>query len=214
MTFLFVWDFHGVLETGNEHAVLEVSNNVLEFLGYKKRFIIDDIHKLYGKKWWEYFEYLLPDEPREKHLGIQDICFSDRFNDPAIIAKHIRASENSHQVLEKILKAGHSQILISNTTEKGLKIFLESTKMSGLFPDGVFAACGHSALGNPKKAVLEKFLENRHFEKIVIVGDSPEDMKLSEVAGGVRYLYSASGNFRDCESDYKITGLKKVLEEI
>lgn len=41
---LFVWDFHGVLEKGNEGAVLEISNKILGDFRYKERF--RDTHKV------------------------------------------------------------------------------------------------------------------------------------------------------------------------
>ena len=34
---LFVWDFHGVLEKGNDLAVLDITNKVLEQAGYSER---------------------------------------------------------------------------------------------------------------------------------------------------------------------------------
>lgn len=55
---LFVWDFHGTLEKDNEHAVMEISNKVLENLGYTQRLSKEDNLMLYGKKWADYFEYL------------------------------------------------------------------------------------------------------------------------------------------------------------
>lgn len=33
---LFVWDFHGTLEKGNENAVLEITNRILKALVYER----------------------------------------------------------------------------------------------------------------------------------------------------------------------------------
>ena len=64
---LFVWDFHGTLEKGNELAVLEISNLILKKHDYKERFLESQCRELYGEKWFEYFEYLLPNEPKTIH---------------------------------------------------------------------------------------------------------------------------------------------------
>ncbi len=55
---LFVWDFHGTLEKGNEYAVLEMSNIILEKHGHKERFTELQCRELYGKKWYEFFEFM------------------------------------------------------------------------------------------------------------------------------------------------------------
>jgi len=72
---LFVWDFHGTLEKGNENASRAITNNVLAKFGHKVRLSKHDAIKLYGKKWYEYYEYLLPNEPHEVHLTLQANSF-------------------------------------------------------------------------------------------------------------------------------------------
>lgn len=60
MASLVVWDFHGTLERGNEYAVLETSNDVLEQWGYSERFTEEDAIRLYGLKWQAYFADIPP----------------------------------------------------------------------------------------------------------------------------------------------------------
>lgn len=72
---LFVWDFHGVLEKDNEKAVIDISNQVLKRAGYKERFTDKDNERLYGVKWYQYFEDLLPGLSNEGHLSLQAACF-------------------------------------------------------------------------------------------------------------------------------------------
>lgn len=52
---LFVWDFHGVLEQGNEDAVLVISNQILHNFGYTEQFTPAQNRQLYGRKWYEYY---------------------------------------------------------------------------------------------------------------------------------------------------------------
>ena len=204
---LFVWDFHGVLEKGTESAALEISNRVLGDYGYSKRFTKDDIDRLYGKKWWEFFEDLLPEESHEKHLQLQEACYKDANNNPENLTKYVEPNDHAREVLEMIRAAGHYQILISNVTPENLDIFLRLVGMEQSF-DSAFAADSRS-----KNEVLGKFLNGEKYESIVIIGDSPHDMELKSVAGGTTYLYSRSGNFRG-EGDYKITDLREVLREL
>ncbi|MBU6389829.1 hypothetical protein KGQ71_04940, partial [Patescibacteria group bacterium] len=71
---LFVWDFHGVLEKGNEQAVLEVSNLILRDFGFDQQFSREEIYRLYGQRWCDYFAHLLPDTQEELHLQLQHAC--------------------------------------------------------------------------------------------------------------------------------------------
>ncbi|NGX27937.1 MAG: hypothetical protein K940chlam1_00109 [Candidatus Anoxychlamydiales bacterium] len=71
---LFVWDFHGVLEKGNDVAVIEITSSVLKKIGFKRFLTLREAKLLTGKKWYEYFAYLLPDEPLKIHLDLQVEC--------------------------------------------------------------------------------------------------------------------------------------------
>ena len=73
---LFIWDFHGTLEKGNERGVIALSNEALKRRGYTERFSEDHIQKLYGRKWHEYFAFLLPHEIPATHLSLQQDCIA------------------------------------------------------------------------------------------------------------------------------------------
>ena len=92
---LFVWDFHGTLEKGNELAALEISNLVMAEHGYYERFTTGDAYTLYGKKWYEYFEYLLPDEAHEVHVKLQHDCF-EWPEAEAIVAKFLKPNSGKY----------------------------------------------------------------------------------------------------------------------
>lgn len=214
---LFVWDFHGTLEKGNEFAAIEFSNIALEKLGFKERFSDEDVDRLYGLKWWQYFEYLLPQQSQETHMLLQQTAFDLNNTHWHLVKKHIRPNDHSIEVLTKITQSGHEQILISNTTQLSLELFLDVVGMGSLFSRGkAFGVDGHKLGGKKtKKDVLGDFLKSKSYSEIVIIGDSHNDMAMSEVAGGKRYLYVHPGkDHRDVESDYKIHDLRAVLEEI
>lgn len=212
---LFVWDFHGVLEKGNEGAVLEISNEVLKRFGYSRRFTKEDIAKLYGLRWYEYFEYLFPQESRERHLALQECCFKISNANPEIIAKHIQPNHHVHDVLGRIGQK-HYQILISHTQPRSLIMFLDSVQISPYFPDkNVFAVNTRQQRTRTKKAALGEFLKDKKFDSIIVIGDSSNDKDLISVAGGTFYLYSHPGKpFKECNACYKINDLRELLREV
>jgi phosphoglycolate phosphatase-like HAD superfamily hydrolase len=213
---LFVWDFHGVLEEGNENAVLEISNHVLENKGCAERFTLDIINHLYGKKWYEYFEYLLPGETTLKHVELQDACLGYQMNTD-IIKKHIKPTQYSHHVLSTLRNAGHEQLLISNCTPGSLEFFVDCVDVRDFFSPGrIIAVSSHFPGCNAsKKEALSNYLIGKEYSDLVFIGDSAGDVELTSVVGGVSYLYAHPGRqHRVCCSDYKINDLREVLKEI
>ena len=129
---LFVWDFHGVLEQGNDRAVYEISNSVLKEFKYAKRFSMNDCERLNGLKWYQYFEEILPDLDHSEHLRLQERCFDISNNQPEIVAKYIKATTHSHKVL-RTLSQKHEQVLISNTKPRSLEMYLQATRLKGFY---------------------------------------------------------------------------------
>ena len=210
---LFVWDFHGVLEKGNEGAVLEISNRALADFGFSERFSIDDIHRLYGQVWYEYFKDLIPELPILKCKGLQERCHEIDLSGQDIIAKHIRPNDHAHYALDKI-SGKHDQILISNTTPTALEFFMNITRISSYFTSRAFAVDKFRTDGS-KKSILNDFLVGKMYDHIITIGDSPGDVALTQVAGGTSYLYAHPGRqHRDCDADYKIHDLREILKEI
>ncbi len=214
---LFVWDFHGVLEKGNEYAVLEISNKAPEELGFHQRLSIDDCHKLYGLRWYEFFEYLLPNEPHETHIHLQSTSLSISKRMPEIVTKHIRLNDFAGEVLDRIHQV-HSQILISNTQPTHLEFFMNTVGISRYFKQKAFAADNHRKdLIKTKIDILKEYLNkcDEPYDSVIIIGDSPNDMEMGKISKTKTYLYSRPDRaFRLCESNYRINDLRDILREI
>lgn len=218
---LFVWDLHGVLEVGNDRAVVDISNEVLRRSGRRERFTYEDGIVLYGRKWYEYFEWLLPDTTHDHHLSLQDECFQLSECDLAIQRHWLTPTANAWEVLETIGEK-HHQILISNTRSGNLELFLKTLQLEKFFPSPCVALAvdGHTQNARrTKNDVLSDYLSARpddeKYEQIIIIGDSPSDMRLRDVAGGVTYLYAhPEFSFRDCVADFKIRDLQAVLNHV
>lgn len=211
---LFIWDFHGTLERGNEYAALEMTNIILEKHGYAERLSESQCLELYGKKWFEYFERLLPHESKEKHLELQEDCFSFSIAHPEMIAKYIKLVDGAKDVLSAICEK-HDQIVVSNTKPESLNAFLASIGIASFFPEGkAFATDFHAKRGTKKDAVSE-YLKGMEYEDIVVIGDSVGDIELGLAFGAKTFLYAHPGlPFKDCVSDFKINDLRDVLGEV
>ena len=211
---LFIWDFHGTLEKGTERAVHEITNRILAERGYEER--LDDrlTHELYGKKWYEYFMRLLPYESEETCIGLQEQCITFDEEHPKIIWSTVRANDHAMDVLTKI-KECHDQVVISNTRHARLGEFLRATKLDTFFPQGKhFGLDSHRPEGRRmKKDVADEYVSHGEFDKVVVIGDSPQDMIPLE--NSVKYLYAHPEKaFRECDADYRIHDLREVLREI
>lgn len=218
---LFVWDLHGTLEQGNETAVIEVLNKILERHGYPARFEQNHALELYGRKWHEYFAHILPDESAETHVGLQAATFSYFFSDNdegmKIMNKHLRPSKNLLPTL-KTLGKKHEQILISNTIPEGLRLFIHLLGISKYFNEtNAFPVDQHmSHVRGVKREILAGYLAVRpKYDEIIVIGDSETDMELAEAFGAKAYLYAHEGmSFRSEKGHYKINDLKEVLREL
>lgn len=215
---LFIWDFHGTLEIGNDDAVIEITNRVLEERGHKRRLSMEEAETLAGKRWHEYFAFLFPEEEPSFCLNLQAACLAISHNHPEIIYKHIKPSPNALDVLEAIHKSPHTQIVLSNTQPKALDVFLHAVKIEEYFPaHHRIGADSHCQVRLTKKDWLNDFLKDRHFPAgLVAIGDSIGDVELAEChANGIGYLYANPGKkHRAPHYNNKIDDLKSILKEI
>ncbi|MFA1541358.1 HAD family hydrolase [Actinomadura monticuli] len=214
---LFVWDLHGTLERGNHRAVIDISNEVLRRFGHHRRFTHADSIDLYGKKWYEYFTWLLGDDAYAHAMELQEACFEMSESNPNMQCEGIEPTPHAPEVLAAV-GGRHEQILISNTRPATLAIFLKVLRLEEFFPEGTaFAVDQHSRDAERTKAhVLRDHLAGGpRYDEIVIIGDSPSDMRLAEVGGGSRYLFThPEFRFRDCEADHRIRDLRELLTAV
>lgn len=99
---------------------------------------------------------------------------------------------------------------------------MKTLQLEKFFPSlsVTLAVDGHSQNARrSKNDVLADYLSSDpsrdQYDEIVIIGDSPSDMQLQDVAGGVTYLYAhPKFTFRECTADFRIRDLRKVLERV
>lgn len=216
---LIVWDFHGVMETGNLRAVWELTNMALCNLGYHEQFTLEQFSALYGKKWYEFFmEQFGIDETRAKQ--IEQECFRLQQKHQDIMQKCIEPTRHVHDVLRK-LKKHHHQILISSVTPDAFGMFLNLVKVHTYFTIGenAFASHHRSEHGEHKHDILSQQLVERYEDvaHVVLIGDSHTDMLLANHVGekrtATRILYSHPEiAFRSEYADHRINNLADILD--
>lgn len=217
---LFVWDFHGVLEQGNDDAVHEISNLALEHHGYSRRMTLEESKLLSGKRWYEYFTYLLPELGEEDIYSLQSTCFAISNDRPDILSGYLKINDHVEHVLESIHLSPHTQILISNSVPDALERFIKIVGIEKYFPASHrFGADTHNQAKITKKDCLDAFLKrNPSFDLIVSIGDSPGDMALvfhGESPKGIGYFYShPTRKHRESQYHHKIHDLRLVLQEL
>lgn len=214
---LFVWDFHGTLEQGNERAVVDISNAVLANFWHAERFTECDMERLYGLRWIKYFEDLLPAAPAEEHQRLQRACFELSGKRWDMVCQRIKPAPYAHEVLSAVAASQHEQILISNTQPNSLPKFLDAVNMAHYFRGRALAAGMHfnGDGGKTKEQILAEYLDEKSYDTVVCIGDSTQDIGLVKVTPGISYLYAHPWRkFKECDTDYKINDLRDVLREI
>ncbi len=211
---LFIWDFHGTLEKGTERAVHHITNHILEQQGYAERLDENLLHRLYGKKWYEYFAHLLPHESEKTHIDLQERCIAFDTEHPEIIRNIVKPNSHAVQVLAEI-GTQHDQILISNTRPANLTQFLKATDLISFFPEGKYfgANSHHPDAKITKRDIAAEYTADKKFERIIAIGDSPQDM--IALPDAIHYLYAHPENpFKEGTATYRIRDLREILREL
>ncbi|MEK7583544.1 MAG: HAD family hydrolase [Patescibacteria group bacterium] len=213
---LFIWDFHGTLEKGNENAVREYINMALAGQDYERRITDSECKLLYGKKIWEFFQYLLPEASLERCKELMGEFLKAEQEHIDILLHHIKPNDGALEILEAIHTSPHEQILISNTEIPMLMPFINSIGADRYFPEGYrFATHSHSGSQTTKHHRLQAFIEGKQFDHFVAIGDSPSDLDYVRAYASTTYLYSHPGwDFRDYSATYRIRDLREVLKEL
>ena len=212
---LFVWDFHGTLEKGNDDAVWEINNHVLATHGYKERFTKEECYKLAGIKWYLYFEFLLPHQSHYTHLKLQKDCFEFSNSHPEIISQYIELTDNALEILNKIQQT-HDQILISNTKPDSLSMFMNLVNIVEYFPNNKYFATDAHSHNNSKELVLKNYLRTQQvYDQIITIGDSLGDIELGKSVNALTIQYTHSfRKFVNHQADIKINNLRDILQYI
>jgi len=209
MAILFAWDFHGVLEKDNEHAVVERTNLTLKEFGYDLQLTLKDILPFYGMKWGDYYRHFIPGISDEKVMQMVDWGIK---TSKSSIEKFIKPNDFAAEVLDKINKKGHTNIVVSNTNPESIIFFTDAVKLTNYF-EKIIGLDKHLQPDSKSKseAILE--YEQGKFDKIIVIGDHEKDIEEGKKAGAITYLYTKKDpNTIQIQADHIITDLREVLK--
>lgn len=213
MTNLLVADFHDTLCTGNRTATLESSNLSLEHFGRKERFTYQDIEKLDGKAWGDYFRFLCPSvgDDEIESLVTQAITY-----DNIVIPKYVRPMEGAIELLETIKKNGDYVTIASMCQEDALRDhYYPIVGISHLVDHTIVITdkilkIGRISPEQVKADALKVFLQDKQFQKKVIVGDKESDIIAGNMTELTTFFFSPEG--KTCQlAEYSIRDLRDIL---
>lgn len=212
---LFVWDFHGVLEKGNEFSVKEVTNRVLKEFNIPRRLSDEDLTRLYGQKWIDYFRELSPNSSEEELEAMTTRAFEISRKEKPFL-KYIKPMDNAEEVLRKIKERGGTNIVLSNSSQIGIVNFTNSVGLTYLFDThiGIDNHLEKEIELKTKAQAIRDHINGKNVEKIVVIGDHPKDIETGHEVNAITYLFSETENFPEADAHFRITDLRGLLKEL
>lgn len=218
---LFVWDFHGTLERDNVKAVQQLVNRVLISFGIKRRINLQKTVELYGLSWVDYFRYMYPEGNLKKWQAMKNKAEYLQVKNK-VVEKYIRPARHAALVLSKIKKAGHRNIILSNTSPKFIRRFVRLVGLTLYFDAYIGLDLHHIARAGKdiswvKFEALLKYINKNKFDKIVKIGDRESDIKAGKLIGAKTYYLKNKFNKNiklSIKPDYIIKDLREVLQEL
>lgn len=221
MKTLFVWDFHGTLEKGNVRAVQVLINLVMERHGLPQRITLEDTVKLYGLSWVDYFRFVYPEgtleDWRAMKQDVGDIQIAEK-----IVEQYIEPVDHAAEVLEAIKRAGHVNLLLTNTAPEWVRHFTRIVKIDQYF-DKFIGLDAHDTerhdddIHTKKLNSIRQYIAHQRFNKIVKIGDRASDISVGQTLGAVTYFIRNQFN-KDLQlgikPDHEISDLRKILQEL
>lgn len=108
-------------------------------------------------------------------------------------------------VMDKVKEIGGKNIIVSNTPPDYIQKFLKKEKLSDKVEKIV------SAIGQDKNEVLKDYLNTQRPSKIVVVGDSWEEIEAGQSVGAITYSYRNPA--LEQKADFLIKNLIELLDE-
>lgn len=225
---LFAWDFHGTLEKGTEVGFADILRELARGYKIRREITLGEVRRLFGISVAQYLRHFFP-KATEKVLGemrnkIRDIQAVDH------LGQYVTAADGALAVLSQIKAAGHTNIVVSNSSLKHISMMIRVVGME-LLIDEVFAMDRHfrtsnvglarldllTRLAEQKAEAILKFAKAHKFtsDRIIVIGDRGPDVDAGILIGATTYQYTRRGFVHDqTEATYKISDLREVLREI
>lgn len=216
---LFAWDFHGTLEQGTEVGFADILKILTREFGIKKKIHLKDVRRLFGASITAYLKHFFP-KTSVKTIEAMRTRIAEVQNQEHL-AKFVTVAPYAKEILTKIRRTGHKNIVVSNSHSRHIEMWIETVGLDGLF-DEVFALDRHNKAFNvdmtkEKAKAIKSFAQKHRIAKnnIVVVGDRATDINAGLLVGATTYQYVRRGFTVDkTNAHFKISDLRDVLKEI
>jgi len=183
MTILFGWDLNLTLEEGTHLMIKAFMNEQARKYGYSE-VTIDQVLELYGHPLSVFYERLFGiEEPLVTQLRKEG---EKRSQD---LYPLMELTPHAMPVLEWIAEAGHHSVIVSNTSYDEVQRMVDSLNIRHLLK------AVHGVTDHPKESInckvdaLRYQMERGEYDRVVMIGDSQQDIDAGNAVGATTYLF-------------------------
>lgn len=216
---IFAWDFHGTLEQGVEVGFWHILKKLAREWRIKENFELMEVRRLYGTSIADYLRHFFPRCSDE--IIKQMMARLVELQDEGHLNTYVKAEPGAIEVLVKIKKAGHKNIVVSNSRPGHIVPLIEIVGLKDLI-DKVYAIDRHftTKMIDPvaeKTKILKKIAEKNRLKNggLIVIGDRASDINAGLAAGALTYQFlRRSFPIDKTQAHYKIYDLAEILREI
>ena len=215
----FAWDFHGTLERGVEIGFWHILKRIAKKRGIKENFELAEVRQLYGTSVSDYLGHFFPKSTNSEIAQMMvDVA---KIQNQSHLKKYVTAAPGAIEVLTKIKKAGHKNIIISNSHPKHIKPLVKIIGIINLV-DEIYAIDRHYTHKKldpvkEKTKILRQLIKDNGLKKgqLIAIGDRASDINAGLAAGVITYQFLRRGFPNDkTAANYKIYDFSEILKEI
>ena len=186
---------------------------------YEATIELEEVRRLFGISVLDYLKHFFPELSEKEILALRKKIRTKQNREH--IKKYIKAAPYAHDVLSKIKKTDHRNIVVSTSSKPHIRRFLRVVDLEKYF-DRIFGIDRHSFDGefdiaSEKAKAIESYAKKCRITKkdIVVIGDRPGDVNAGILLGAKTYQY-INPDYPDIktDADFKISDLREVLREI
>lgn len=183
---IFIWDFHGTLETGTVSILTEIANTLIRENGGLKEHTPTEFARIPNFSWNTFFQEHLPHYSKDEiDAVVQDAYNKNKFGH--LMDKYSRPNEGAIEILTHIKSQNGTNIVVSNSRQDKLEYYLTHV---GVMPmiDEYYGVDDGSILSRQdvlkrKTETLKRIINERNDTGIYGVGDTDTDFQAAEAAG-------------------------------
>jgi phosphoglycolate phosphatase-like HAD superfamily hydrolase len=189
---VFIWDFHDTLEDGTIELLAKIANILLKKNGSNKKYTARELASLPSFSWETFFAAHLPHLTKKEIIKVSDSAYDENlFSD--LRRKHSCIKAGAKLVLSRIKKNGGVNIIISNSKQDKLGVYLKHIGVDGFIDE--YHGIDNGRI-RTKKDVLKckiaaaksSLLKYKDYD-IYAAGDSENDFHMAKAVGAKSFFW-------------------------